>query len=73
VHLIVAYTSNSASRIPIGFTTINEFQAYLPSGDPNAQYALQIVVEIRDTHGAISSCNISNVKVNHCRLFNINR
>ncbi|CAF3507643.1 unnamed protein product [Rotaria sordida] len=58
-----AYTSTSTTRILIGFTTLANVAFYLPIGDPNANYALQLTAEIRDVYGAINSYNFSTLTV----------
>lgn len=55
VFFYLGYPTVNGSRIPIGFTRSTQFQAYLPRGDPDANYNLVIVVEIRDELGAIQS------------------
>ncbi len=60
---ILAYTSTNSSRIPIGFTTLTSIEIYLPMGDANNNYALQLTVEIRDIYGATTSFNFSMINV----------
>jgi hypothetical protein len=60
---ILAVTSTNGSRTPIGFTTLTSLTVYLPTGDPNADYTIQLSAEIRDIYGAIASWNISTVSV----------
>jgi hypothetical protein len=61
--LILAYTSTNGSQITIGFTTLSTLQVYLPSGNQNNNYAVQLLAEIRDNYGAISTYNLSTVIV----------
>ncbi|CAF4570593.1 unnamed protein product [Rotaria sp. Silwood1] len=58
-----AYTSTNNIQIPIGFTTLTNVALYLPIGDSNANYALQLTAEIRDTYGAITSFTLPTVAV----------
>ncbi len=60
---ILAVTSANASRTPIGFTTLTSLTVYLPTGDPNADYTIQLSAEIRDIYGAITSYDILTVSV----------
>ncbi|CAF4776011.1 unnamed protein product, partial [Rotaria sp. Silwood2] len=57
------YTSTGSTRIPIGFTTLSNVALYLPIGDPNTNYVLQLMAEIRDIYGAIASFNLPTVAV----------
>lgn len=59
----LAFPLINGSRIPIGFTRLPQFQVFLPRGDPNAQYALPLTVQIRDVLGAIQTIDLPPVIV----------
>lgn len=60
---ILASSSTSGTQSPIGFTKLTAMDVYLPIGNTNANYALQLSVEIRDIYGAITSFNFSVITV----------
>ncbi|CAM2704890.1 unnamed protein product [Rotaria socialis] len=58
-----AYTSIGSGRILIAFTTLSIVELYLPIGDPNNSYALQVFVEIHDIYDVIATYNLSTITV----------
>ncbi len=56
----------NSTKTPVGSTTLESIAVYLPIGDVNANYALQLIAEIQDIYGAVTSFNFSTITV---RLF----
>lgn len=59
---ILVWTTNFAERIIIGFSSISDFQVYLPVGSENT-FDLNLIMSIRDGYECLTEYNMSSVVV----------
>ncbi|CAF1596605.1 unnamed protein product, partial [Didymodactylos carnosus] len=57
------WTTDNTTQQIIGFTETTTIEAYLPLGDPNLNYTLNIVAQIRDLYGGITQYQIKSIQV----------
>jgi hypothetical protein len=58
--IISGYTIDISEKVIIAFSSISDFEVYLPAGNENTSF-LNLIVQIRDTLDCITEYNLSTV------------